>query len=378
MRFLLYLLPLIYFLFSLYTTGPSFGYFTSLEPETIIYSSIDLFLSYALFFYFIFGKKEKLELLQNDLNLYFISFIEKKWFLISILLIISLFFSYKSILLSLSGVTREELATASGVNFYMLFFSAFIKALTPFVFYFKSSLKVKALFLFSFISVIVYSASMAEMLYFMMTILTLYSLFGGVKLKQVLLYTSSVLLLAFLVALIGQSSRYGNISFSHFIMSIIMKVTSYRSYSFYLSEYIYKDYNFLNVFYPFFGYVSNYFNNLFCSGCGAYGSDFVVSYRYLGVNPDYNTMYLANVIYPWWSFFVSSFGFLGVVIKVAYNWLILHLLLKYKFRLTFCFVVCNLLYISQFNYFLMTLIGFVGFMIFILMDVMLNRSIRKA
>ncbi|MCD9513348.1 O-antigen polymerase [Photobacterium carnosum] len=378
MRFLLYLLPLIYFLFSLYTTGSSFGYFTSLKPETIIYSSIDLLLSYALFFCFIYKNKGKLNLIKNELKVNFINLMEGKFFLISFLFFISIFFSYKSLYLSLSGVTREELNFSGNVSFYMMFFTAFIKAASPFVFYFKTSLKLKFIFCLSFISVMFYSASMAEMLYFLMMLVTLYTLFGGIKLKEVLIYLLAIFLLAFSVAIIGQESRYGNISFLDFILSIFIKVSRYRSFSAYLSEYIYQDYSFLNTFYPFFGYFSNYFNNIFCSSCGSYGSDFVISFHYLGIDTKYNTMYLANVIYPWWSFFVSSFGILGLFIKLIYNWIVLQLLLKYKFRLTFCFFICNLLYISQFNYFLMTLIGVINFLIFIFMDLILKKMNRRS
>lgn len=378
MRFLLYLLPLIYFLFSLYTTGPSFGYFTSLEPETIIYSSIDLFLSYSLFFYFVYVSKDKILLLKDDLNLYLINYLESKWFLIFILFIISLSYSYKSFLLSLSGITREELNFSGGVSFYMLFFSAFVKAVSPFVFYFKSSLKIRLTLFLSFISVMFYSASMAEMLYFMMMLITLYILFGGLRLKNLFLYSLVVFSLAFFVAIIGQASRYGDISFFDFVSRVIMKVTRYRSFSFYLSEYVYKDFNFLNIFYSFFGYISNYFNSIFCSDCNSYGNNFVIGFKYIGIDPKYNTMYLANVIYPWWSFFVSSFGVFGLFIKFFYNLIILKFLLKFKFRLTLCFFICNLIFISQFNYFLMTLIGVINFSLFIFIDILLKNVISRS
>lgn len=373
MRFVFFISPLFYFLISLFYTYSN-GFFREPDIYTVFYSALDLMLSYFLFLFFVILFKDRFLIYKYKLQC-IVGYFENKKSILLILFILSLYFSFYSIVKSISGFSREQLLSSSGFNVYMIVFSIFFQMLTPLILYFNSTTKLKVLSLLSLISAMLYQASMSELLFFGMYIGMLYLIFGGIKIRKILMYISVVLLFAFLVAIFSQSSRFSDSGFFSVINVIVEKVFLYRSFSFYLSDYVYKindAYQNYSLFYPFLGYLSLTLNKLFASGVDIYNTSFIIKYHFLGVNNN-NAPYLANVVYPWWSFFVAQFGILGLLIKTLYVFFLLYVTIKQNLILTTVYILVVLLFLSQYVNPLMTLSS----LIYILISVMLDLFFKK-
>ncbi|MBY7869534.1 hypothetical protein KW423_00240 [Vibrio fluvialis] len=264
--------------------------------------------------------------------------------------LVSAYYAKSTLWIISSGMTREDLTINGGVSFVMLFFSPFFKVITPFCLYFGSSLRLRFCLLLGLFCSLLYGASMAELLYFGFIILTLYSLFSIKNIWSLVLPFLLLIFFSFLIARYAQTVRYGeNIDLYSFSLLVLEKILKYRAFSFYLSDILINS----NVFsykllYPFFGYPYEWIISKFYPDIIYFDSNFIVSYHYLG--GDNNNPYLANVIYPWWSFYFYSFGPFGLILKALWCFLILRMLLMFRFFFTAIYSIALLLYIGQFSF----------------------------
>lgn len=119
----------------------------------------------------------------------------------------------------------------------------------------------------------------------------------------------------------------------------------YGGYSFYLAEFaINYAYEHDKYLFPFFGYVSEFLGRefLIVSPSSAIDSDFVLRFKIF--YSDYR-QHFANVIYPWWAWFYGAFGYLGLLFKALF----IYLLLIFSFRVKSYPLVFILIYWGMFT-----------------------------
>ncbi|WP_227994772.1 hypothetical protein, partial [Vibrio parahaemolyticus] len=98
-------------------------------------------------------------------------------------------------------------------------------------------------------------------------------------------------------------------------------------------------------------------------------------YRNIGFfNGNY---YLANVIYPWWSFFFQSFGIIGLFIKPVYLFFIFKVVTLFRLRVTLFFLIVYNIFLAQQTHMLLTINSYVLFFSLIVFDLIVNNGLRK-
>ncbi|WP_264346297.1 hypothetical protein [Rheinheimera sp. MM224] len=122
------------------------------------------------------------------------------------------------------------------------------------------------------------------------------------------------------------------------IFSIIRSVFLYQSYGYYLAERALEaGHNIDKGLYPFFGYASEFIAKLIGGASVPIDSKFVGDLHVLGVGSTDGRPFLANIVYPWWAWFVAYFGFFGLFVKAIFVFFFLSFLLN--FRMIFSLVL---------------------------------------
>lgn len=363
----LYIFPLVYCILSALSTE-ILPFSKKLPVDILAYSIFDTILSILLILLFI--QKLEAPIMLQSLKSNIVNKLDRFWPFILILALISLYFAKSTILEISSGTTREDLAFDNSTNYFMLFSSPLFKVLTPYCFFLGANYKLKASLIIGLLSCLLYNASMAELLYMGFILLTLISISNKkINLFKVVITVAIILLFSFIVAKYAQTVRYGgNISVYDFFVSIIEKVFKYRAFSFYLSDILINsnDY-YYKTLYPFIGYPSEWIISIFYSDITYFDSMFLTKYYHLG-GDNFNP-YLANVIYPWWSFFVLSFGFIGIIIKFIWCYIILSILKKLKLYITLVYFITLILYIGQFTFPFISINAIATLLTLIILDV---------
>lgn len=113
----------------------------------------------------------------------------------------------------------------------------------------------------------------------------------------------------------------------------------YASFSYYLSSTLVEFKSELHdVLYPFFGYMVDKPLTLLFNIPNAVDAEFVSSMRRLGPGLS------ANVVYPWWAFFWSVFGWPGLAIKAAFAGILVYQSLRTGWLFTSTLLLYSLLF----------------------------------
>ncbi|EGR3326782.1 hypothetical protein DXE02_10065 [Vibrio parahaemolyticus] len=348
------------------------GFYQKLELDVFIYSAIDIFFTCIVVSLFV-NKRYAREL--SELSSFF-EINKNKLFLIFVLLaIIPVFYSIHSINHFLSGGIKEELKFPAFISIYMMFFSTLTKVLFPISVALKSSKRyvMAPLFFCLFLS-LSFGGSTAELLFVMFSFVVLSLMYKLLPINKIILLIVSLFSFAVLISALVQSSRYGGNLFA-IPFKLFMKLATYRSFSFYLADYVNQLESYYMILYPFLGYGAGKFNEIFSSSANLYNNEFVMVYRNIGFfNGNY---YLANVIYPWWSFFFQSFGIIGLFIKPVYLFFIFKVVTLFRLRVTLFFLIVYNIFLAQQTHMLLTINSYVLFFSLIVFDLIVNNGLRK-
>lgn len=318
-----------------------FSFDHEVSSEILIISSLDLSLSCLCFLIVCLLSRRFIAESQSIIEFIYLDFFDRyKWLLFFIVMLAG-YEALSSMRLILSGISRQELFSEyDRAGLLYIFLSAFFKALFPFAIFFKSSYFVKIMSLFGLLFTLIITASRSELLYVIYIFFVLLLFKSNLKrYVKIFILSSVIIALAVMVTsfLQGRPISDGLRAF----YDISRNVFLYKSYSFFLAEFsidMAKESN--NFLFPFFGYPSEYIYRNLINPVHSIDSNFIGELHYLGVDSDTGRPYLANVLYPWWSWFYGYFGIVGLLLKFIYCFCILRIFSLYK--MYFSFVMLSL------------------------------------
>ncbi len=350
-----------------------YNYYKQLDFDIYVFSMFDV-VTTSFFIYIVWlclgekinrGVRKWKEIAQMSKPLELITFL---------LMIYTVYLAYKSINLIFLGATRQALITEHNMfNISYIIVSSYFKVLFPAFLITNISYKIKLMLLVGFIGSMLVTASRNELIYAGYLIATIYLIFDfkkGVKIVSISLF--SFMSLAFFLTIL-QGRPVGD-GFSA-VFGVFDKHILYRSYALYLSERVTE----LNldtdkVIYPFFGYISDKILSELSLVDYSIDNSFVSHYEYLGYDLHTGNYYYANVLYPWWSWFLLSFGMFGFIIKGIFVFLLLYLSARFGCIVTFLYGTSIILFSSPFYTPLITIGGVISFIITITLDFYLKNT----
>lgn len=351
---------------------PFYNFFLPLNLEVYIYSIADIiFVCIVVFIFWSFSRNEIKETLNKWTN---IREIEPLTIIISFLFCsYSLYLASTSVSLIIIGATRQDL-----INEYDMFgmgyliVSSYFKVIMPLYLITNVDKKFKILLVTGFLSSMLITASRNEMVYAGYLIATIFTIFNAKRSLFVMVIVITIFSIIGFILTIIQGRPVGD-GFSS-IFLVIDKHILYRSYSLYLAERVLDLHLDVNKFiYPFFGYISERFLSSFYEFTDPINNEFVISYKFIGYDPDTGNDYFANVLYPWWSWFILAFGAVGLIVKSLFCSLILYVEYKLKLTLTIIYTLSILMFSAPFYTPLITVAGVLSFIWAILCDVNFKR-----
>jgi hypothetical protein len=359
----------------LYSSSSLFS--RAIPIDYIIVSSFDYFFSILIVFYFLFFYKKRIEQLKLQFGLDYLNIINKKIIFLLPLMVYFLFKAYTSLnLIFYSNATREQLISEYSVTgLGTALFSPVFVILLSYAIVFKVDLLKTALLSLVVLCIMTISASRSEIITitFLMLCMTIF-LNDNKHLFKLLLYVIGLVFLAIGITSLLQGRRVG--SGINAIYDIFSKFFLYRSFSFFLAEKAIDVCSFEKILYPFFGYASEKILTFIQVPTNPINSKFVLEYSNLG-SDHYNNPMLANVLYPWFSWFYGVFGLAGIIIKNAFTFILFHLTLKYKYPMSFIYVFYVTLFVSTTLHPLLTNGGVFYILTVLLIDFLLKREVRK-
>jgi hypothetical protein len=381
MSFLLIFLYVAFFHFSTLIFSNGAGFSKGITEEVIAYSSLDVILSFFVV-WFVFKKFTWLKYNAEEVvtNTYIKAFEQNK-LVLYLILGFTAFLAFQSFSLIVQGVPRHELMREyeTGGMDYMIV-SSFFKILVPMVFFFRTSLNLKVIASCGLILSIVITASRSELAYVIKFFMILL-LFTNQKTIISKVWKFALVSICMIFFAIMSTSVLQNRPISEgfsAVYDIFINVITYRAYGYYLAEYSMAAANHLDkTFFGFFGYVSEFFVRRFTTPEVPVDSIFVSELHYLGTSEITGRPFLANVIYPWWSWFVGTFGPLGLLLKAAFIGFILYLLLTLRFIFTVVLLLSFVLLGSMSAHPLLTVTHTFNFIITIAIDVLVWQYAKK-
>lgn len=353
------------------------GFSYSIKAETQMYILCDaLFNSFIIFFFY----SNRFLLLKNLKESYkdrFHYFCSQYHWLIMVLLLFAIYQARQSLNLILMGVPRHELITEydrMGIPYIIL--SNFFKIICPFAYFFDVNKITKILCSTGLICVLIITASRNELAFVVYLYFSL--MIFGFDSRKLLKLIVVFVIIVFLAVLSTSMLQGRNISDGlNGFFDVVGSHFLYKSYSFYLSEISLKAANYLDkVFYPFFGYISEKVLAGFIVIDTPIDSDFVSRLHYLGFNSEWNDSYLANVVYPLWSWFVGVFGFVGLFIKALYLYFLLYMFFNLGYFVSLVYITCYVLYLSPSSTLFLTFSSCVTFFSCIFIDYFSSKKIK--
>lgn len=339
------MLPIFLFAFILHFSAIYFsvnaGFYYSISDEVIMYSTADLVLScVVVFFVFIRFNQVRNTFTFSSVHNWEKVFLKHK-FIILALVFYAAYLAYKSFGLIMQGVARHQLISeydTAGFDYMIL--SGFFKLTFPFALLFIKDYKIKIMLFIGLLLCLVITASRSELRY-VLNFLLIYMLFfqGAEFLKKFSILAATGLIfiiLATLVTVFIQNRPMSDGLYS--MLDLIKSVLQYQAYGYYLAEIsIEAGASIDKALYPFFGYVSEFMSKLLGGSVTPIDSEFVGELHVIGTSTVHGRPFLANVVYPWWSWFVAYFGAAGLLIKAIFIFCFLSLLLN--FRMMFSLVL---------------------------------------
>lgn len=374
--FYIVLVSLIIGLFSVrYSLGSDF--YNTPDSEIVSYAVFDVIISCLVVLIILkFNSRTRLIALKNQFAFYKTT-IEHYYWLILLLSMYMSWLAFKSVKLILSGAVRQELLfehQTMGIDFLLI--SSIFKLIFPIVIYLWCNKKLSLVVSIGFFSSMLVTASRNELTYAGYMLLTLSVFSKDFKVYFKLLVILLVFLLfAVFITVFGQDRPIADGFFALF--SVLDKHLTYKAYSVHLAQYPIAESSFEKVFYPFFGYLSEWpLGHVFKLDYPV-DSDYVKNYHYLGVDSTTNRILMANVVYPWWSWFIGVFGILGLIIKAVYLFLLLQFYLYVRWSLSFIYLLCYVLYVAGAGTPMLTLSGVITIALCMSMDFLNNRFFKK-
>lgn len=329
----IFLFALLLHFSSIYYTF-SAGFYYPVSIDVFLYSTADLFLSFIVVF-LVFNRYSRLRY-----NFSTVAVLNWEKFFInhkSILFVLVLYagyLAYSSFGLIMQGVARHQLIEeydAAGLDYMII--SGFFKLAFPFALLFVKNNKIKTMLFVGLLLCLIITASRSELRY-VLNFLLMYMLFfrGWDFFKKffILVITGiSFIVLATLVTIFIQNRPVSDGFYAVFDM--IKSVLQYQAYGYYLAEISLEAGSDADkAMFPFFGYISEFMAKNLGGAVTPIDSQFVGELHVIGTSSANGRPFLANVVYPWWSWFISYFGVAGLLIKAIFIFCFLSLLLNFK------------------------------------------------
>lgn len=353
----------------------SWGFSYEIRDDIYISIILDSAFTSLLVFIFFAVNKSKIIYIFDRFNGERIQNFDRLWIFSLILMLVAVFEAIVSLKLIFSGAARHLLIVEyNRMDLTYILISNYFKILTPILFFFNAPNRIKIISVIGLLSVLMITASrneLASFIYFYFSLMIFR--FEYKKLAKFSLLLFAVLSISLMITTFVQGRPISqgfdgivDVAKTHFI---------YKSYSFFLAEWSYAvSGDFEKIFYPFFGYISDKLLGLFFNLNNPIDTEFVSRYMYLGYNSDWGSSYIANVVYPWWSWFTGFWGYFGLIIKAVYLYFLLVVAVRFKFFVTFSYLVYYYLYISSGGSLFMTFNSTVTIIIAIILDIMVLKK----
>ncbi|MBD3842444.1 MAG: hypothetical protein IE909_11260 [Campylobacterales bacterium] len=322
-------------------------------------------------------KKNHISCAKKYIELYYLEPLGKKNILLFTILAYTAFLGINSLILSLSGVPRHELLIneqAAGIDYLLL--SGFFKVMFSISWFFSKALFLKIISMFGLLFVIMITASRSELAFVIFYMITLLMIaFNMQSFKKIIFIPVILTLTAILATVFLQNRAELNIDIFSTMLETVMK---YRVYPYYLSEEsMAVSGQFEKYLYPFFGYFSEYPMQKMFSLDNPVNTEFVIKFHVIGESLNSGLPYLANVLYPWWSWFVGSYGVLGLVLKAVYSFLILFFLISKRLYLTSIYFFMVLLFGESGTHPFMLVSNIFTIIMFMIFDLYAKNNYRR-
>ena len=370
-------ISLFIFLNTLYFALDS-SFKTSIPESFLIYTTVDYFLSvvvvFIIWYKFSHWFNFEYESIRSNLNK-----IAGKYVLILYLfLLIAIYESYISFQLIMDGIPRHELLREYGrANFSYMLVSGIFKVLFPVFIFFKVRSHFVFLSLLGLLFSLVITASRSELSYAVNFLLIL--CIFKVPLNHIVRMGVLGFLLIFLAiySTVFLQSRPISDGVTAFY-DMYQNLFTYKAYSYHLSHFsITISQGFETVLFPFFGYPSEILIRLFTDKHYSVDSNFISDLRYIGSNPITGRPYLANVVYPWWSWFYGSFGYFGLLLKMIYIYILLFYFAKNRMMFSTINMLSTVLLGASGAHPFMTVTHTLAFCSYIILDLMYKKLSKK-
>lgn len=339
---ILLFISVVFFINAVYLSYSS-DYYVEPNKWIILYSLYDHSLTLIAVFIISLNRrqiKQSITYLQFTANTY------NSYFLIILgIIIIIYYYFFLRLDMILNGYTRELLMEGLKKERFVMLFSSSIVVLFGIGLLNNIRIMYKIILFLGLIAVIGHSMSRSYLLNIVYFMITLYAFKGDLlsNKKRLLFLLLSIFVLAGIITIFqGRSS-----DLSSGLELAFDSLFRYQSFPFHLSEFAIENSSLGNekVLFPFFGFMSERFFSIFfdiSAPISVNGSTFISDFHHLGFYGKYS----ANVLYPWWSWFYGSFGWMGLFLKFLYILFIMRFLLWSKLYITFYFFISVLLFTS--------------------------------
>jgi hypothetical protein len=306
-----HILSLLFSTSDFYTVSPSaYSWFIS---------TFDLVLVLIVFYWVLSPQRYKLGFKAYGANL--ISLVDRWWLVLFLILLWAVYEAYVTWGYIQQGYARHDLMKIydrGGVSYMVI--SGIFKLLTPFVLFFPASKKIRIIIISGLLVTLVITASRSELRYVFNTYIVMFIFMSFKDLKSrvsgVFALFSSILFLAVIVTIFLQGREISDGFYAAY--DTVLKVFQYRSYGYILADIAMDLGEIKDILYPFLGYPADYLVSL-AGGDRIASTEFVSSLTYVGISPINGNMMLANVVYPWWAWFIAVFSGWGLLVKLIYT-----------------------------------------------------------
>jgi hypothetical protein len=356
-------------------------FYSSPNIANVMYALFDFFLSgtvILLIFRVIPSNtlEQAFELIESN----YLTVIKKLKYLIVILSLWSIYQAYNSIGLIILGAVRQDLILEHGtMGVDYLIVSSFFKVLVPFAILIKSNNILRVMIVIGFFATMFITGSRNELTYagYMIAVIAIFHKDKIVLLKLFYVFLAFLSFALFITIFAqGRPVAEGVLG----VKDVLEKHFFYRAYSIHLADYsIAIAGNFEKLFYPLFGYPFEWLLNKLNFLIYPVGSGFISEYHFIGFDAIKGNHFFANVAYPWWSWFVGTYGPMGLVIKALYSFFLIVTFIKYRLWITNVYFITYVLFMGQGGTFLLTLNSVIVLFICVLFDFIgrKNYAVRK-
>lgn len=342
----------------------------------LYYYVIDIIFTLVVIFLFLYLHQRDIFFLKKrvlDYYLVKISSYKIFYFVISVVFVYYSFLFLKNFFASSSIV--ELISEYRSSNYFSLLLKRIVEiALIIHIVSLKNKTNTFLLIL-SFSSFIIIGMSRTEIVVLFWLYIIYISFYSDISLKS--FYKSILLLIVLIVLTSGIITFYqGRVdSFTGGILNTFDALFRYKVYTLYLAEelsHIPRDIN--QALFPFLGFLGERFVLFF----GDFGhlissnkSTFVSDFNYVGGG------FKANALYPWWGWFVASWGIWGLILKAIFSYFILSVVVKFRLSLVFIYMIYLILIRSFDRHPLINASDFYSFIGLLIFEIFIFLSISE-